>query len=180
MKKSIFLLTTYLFFSAVLIAQTYIPNDGLSAVKFSIKNFGLNVAGSFKGIQGKIKFTPTNLSASSFLITLDATSINTGNKSRDGHLRKDTYFDVDKYDKLQFVSTKILSSSKSNEYIMEGLLTIKGVAKTILFPFYATLTTNGYLFKGSFKINRRDFNVGENSLVLSDMLTVSLSIIANK
>jgi polyisoprenoid-binding protein YceI len=64
--------------------------------------------------------------------------------------------------------------------MVEGNLTIKGVSKFISFPFTATATANGYVLAGQFKINRRDFNVGGSSWVLSDELSVSLNVAAIK
>ena len=61
---------------------------------------------------------------------------------------------------------------------MFGKITIKGVTKEINFPFTSTAKNGGYLFEGSFKLNRRDFGVGGDSISLSDGLTVSLSIFA--
>ena len=161
-------------------AQNYVPVDAASSVKFNIKNFGLNVTGSFTGLHGKIVFDPANYKAASFMVTVDAATVNTGNGSRDGHLKKEEYFNVAGYPKLSFVSTKITSTGKTGAYNIEGALTIKGVSKLVVFPFTATAIANGYQFAGQFKINRRDFKVGGSSLVLSDNLTVLLNISANK
>ncbi len=178
--KRLFSLVASLLFALCITAQTYTPADAGSAVKFTIKNFGLTVNGSFTGVQGKIIFQPTNLGASTFTVAVNAATVNTGNGSRDAHLKKEEYFDVVKFPKLQFVSTGITAGDKTGTYNITGLLTIKGTAKTIAFPFTATPTATGYQFAGSFSINRRDFKVGGNSLVLSDMLNVSLNISAVK
>ena len=161
-------------------AQNFAATDATSSVKFGIKNFGLNVNGSFTGLHGKIVFDPINYFRAYFMVTVDAATVNTGNGSRDSHLKKEEYFDVAGFPKLSFVSTKITSTATTGTYNMEGALTIKGVSKLVVFPFTAIATANGYQFAGQFKINRRDFKVGANSLVLSDNLTVSLSISASK
>src|SRR5665647_1760107 len=163
-------------FVSYLFAQNYTPADNGSYVKFSIKNFGLNVSGGFKGLKGKASFNPANLPASSINAAVDAATVNTGNGSRDSHLKKEEYFDVAKYPLISFVSTKITNSTKAGTLFIEGKITIKGVTKTISFPFTATPNSNGYLFEGEFKLNRRDFGVGGKSLVMSDNLTVSLSV----
>ncbi len=155
-----------------------VPKDEGSDVKFSIKNFGLNVTGSFKGLKGTIIFDPANLSTAAFDVSVQANTVNTGNGSRDKHLKKEDYFNVTSYPELNFTSTKI--SSNGTGYSVEGILTIKGKKKTITFPFTAAAIANGYQFKGQFKINRLDFNVGSSSWVLADELTVSLNIIATK
>ena len=175
-----FLLPLALLLPIGVAAQTLTPDDGSSAAKFTIKNFGLNVGGTFKGLQGKITFLPANLAASTFVVTLDAATINSGNGKRDKHLKKEEYFNVAKFPTLQFISKSITAGDRSGSYTMAGILTIKGIAKIITFPFTAILTGGGYQFAGSFSINRRDFKVGGNSLVLSDMLTVSLNVSAKK
>jgi polyisoprenoid-binding protein YceI len=161
-------------------AQIYLPKDDKQAVNFIIKNFGINVNGNFKGLQGSITFNPTNLTSASFKVTVDAGTVNTGNTSRDGHLKKDDYFNIAAFKKISIVSSTIKNGIGRGAYLFEGVLNIKGINKPISFPFTAIPSADGYLFTGSFKINRRDFNVGGNSLVLSDNLIVNLSISAKK
>lgn len=161
-------------------SQVLKPVDEQSSVKFKIKNFGFNtVTGSFKGLQGTIKFTPENLPASSLDVTINAKSVNTGINMRDNHLRKEEYFDVNKYPVIHFVSSRITTSSKSGTFFIYGKLTIKNVTREISFPFTAIPQEGGYLFNGEFKINRIDFRVGESSSV-SDNLTVILNVFAKK
>jgi len=159
-------------------AQNFVPDGAASEVKFAIKNLGLTVIGSFKGLKGNIVFDENNLAASAITVSVDAATINTGNNSRDKHLKKDDYFDAGNHPTLQFVSTKI--TGKAGAYTMEGRLTIKGIAKIISFPFTATTIANGYKLQGQFRLNRRDFKVGGSSWVLADMLTVSLNVSAIK
>ena len=42
-------------------AQLFIPVDDGSNVKFKIKNFGVMVEGTFKGLNGKIQFDKANM-----------------------------------------------------------------------------------------------------------------------
>lgn len=179
MKKiSLFVIASFLIVS--LQAQLLVSVDAASSVKFTIKNFGLKVDGSMKGLQGKIFFNPASLAIASFNVSVDAATINTNNGSRDNHLKKEEYFDVANHPRLQFISTKILATSKPAIFKMEGNITIKGKTKLVSFPFTAVEKPDGYSFSGEFTINRRDFKVGGNSLVLSDNLIVSLSVFAKK
>jgi polyisoprenoid-binding protein YceI len=161
-------------------AQLYKPTDDKQAVSFIIKNFGLAVTGSFSGLQGNIQFNPASLAVASFKVTVDAGTVNTGNSSRDGHLKKEEYFNTAVFQKISIVSSKITNGSAHGTYLFEGVVSIKGINKLISFPFTAISTTEGYQFAGSFKINRRDFKVGGNSMVLSDNLIVNLTISAKK
>jgi len=179
MKQVLFFLSLLMLVSG-LAAQNYVPVDASSSVKFSIKNFGSAVPGTFKGLQGKIVFNTKNVTSSSFNVTIDASTINTGNHSRDKHLVKEEYFNAATYPKISFISTKISNSNKEDTFIMDGDITIKGVKHAVSFLFTATTQADSYLFVGQFKLNRRDFNVGGSSLVLSDDLTVYLSVVAKK
>jgi polyisoprenoid-binding protein YceI len=155
------------------------PMDDGSTIGFTIKNFGFNNEGSFKGLQGTIVFDPQNPSTSSFDVSIDAASVNTDNSMRDDHLREDTYFDVKKYPRIKFVSTSVAATDKKGHYSVTGKLTIKGTTKEISFPFLATPAGDDYIFKASFGINRRDFGVGGTS-TLSNQLTVSLTVLARR
>ena len=161
-------------------AQRYAPSDEQSSVKFSIKNFGIQTSGSFKGLTGEIIFDAANPAASSFKVSVNASSVNTGIGARDNHLRKEQYFDVANYPLISFSSVQIASAAGAGNYIVKGIVSIKGISKEISFPFTAATVNDGIQFKGTFKINRRDFNVGGNSLVLGDDVIVSISLFAKR
>ncbi len=160
-------------------AQSYTPIDASSKVHFTIKNFGVKVGGDFTGIKGTIVFNPKSLSNSNFNVSVNASTIDTDNSTRDKHLRKTEYFNVEKFPLITFTSTKISESSVAGRFFVVGNLTIKGVTKVVQFGFSATSKDNGYVFKGDFDINRRDYGVGGSSISMSDNLKVSLDITAS-
>lgn len=159
-------------------SQQYKPVDEKSEVKFTIKNFSLNTSGSLNGLKGTINFDPVDFSNSSFNVSVDVSTINTGIDARDNHLKKEDYFDVEKFPVISFVSTDITGSQ--NDYNVTGKLTIKGTIKTISFPFTVQNQDNGIILTGEFSINRKDFNVGGGSAVLGNNVNVSLKVFAIK
>lgn len=165
--------------SAKAATAQYKPMDQGSAVQFKIKNLGFSVNGSFSGLAGNIQFDPVHPEECLFDVTVDAASVNTDNSARDEHLRKDNYFDVKTYPRIRFQSTKISAANKAGAFIVSGKLTIKNTTKEISFPFLATARQTGYVFKGSFRINRKDFQVGGSSTI-SDELELTLNIMAEK
>jgi polyisoprenoid-binding protein YceI len=173
----------FLFLSVIISASSavaqYKPTDQGSAVQFKIKNLGFNVNGSFSGLAGNIQFDPAHPDQCHFDVSVDAASVNTDNSMRDEHLQKDNYFDVKKYPRIHFQSTKILPANKAGAFIISGKLTIKNTTKEISFPFTATASQTGYVFKGSFRINRKDFQIGGSSTI-SDELDLMLNITAVK
>jgi len=167
-----------LILSFALFSQSYTPVDQGSKVHFVIDNFGIATGGDFKGLSGAIKFDPANLAASDFDVSIDANTVDTDIEARDNHLRKAEYLDVKTYPRISLKSTRITKTNKDDYLYMFANITIKGVSKEIKFPFTATAKNGGYLFEGSFKLNRRDFGVGKSSISLSDDLSVSLSVFA--
>jgi len=165
-------------FSFILVAQSYSPVDDGSKVHFVIDNFGIATGGDFTGLSGTIKFDPANVAAADFDVSVDASTVNTDIQARANHLRRSEYLDVKNYPRILFKSTRVTKTNKDGFLYMFGNITIKGVTKEINFPFTATTKNDGYFFEGTFKLNRRDFGVGGNSIALSDQLTVTLSVVA--
>ncbi len=176
--KRIFLFLSVIISASSVTAQ-YKPTEQGSAVQFKIKNLGFNVNGSFAGLQGNIQFDPAHPDECHFDVSVDAASVNTDNSMRDEHLRKDNYFDVKTYPRIHFQSTKILPANKAGAFIISGKLTIKNTTKEISFPFIAKASQTGYVFKGSFRINRKDFQIGGSSTI-SDELELMFNITAEK
>lgn len=162
-----------------IVAQTYKPTDQGSAIGFEIKNFGFNTRGAFSGLDGTITWNPKNPGKAAFDVSIGAATITTDNDMRDEHLRKESYFDVEKYPRIRMVSTSIGGPDKSGHYTFNGKLTIKSTTKDISFPFIATPMLDDYIFKGAFTINRKDFDVGGSSTI-GNSLNVSLTVLAKK
>jgi polyisoprenoid-binding protein YceI len=173
MKNTLLLFVALL--TTKLLSAQYKPADQESEIKFTVNNFGFGVDGSFKGIQGTIDFDPQNATAGRFDVTIDASTVNTDNSLRDSHLKNDGYFDVKNYPRIRLVSTAL--SGSGGTYRFTGQLTIKDKTKEVSFPFTAAPANGSIVFKGSFKINRKDFGVGGTSTI-SNELTVSLNVAA--
>ncbi|MFT4153508.1 YceI family protein [Parafilimonas sp.] len=159
-------------------AQQYKPVDDKSEVKFTIKNFGINTNGTLNGLKGTIKFDPANLAASSFDVSVDVNTINTGVDGRDSHLKQDEYFNVAKYSVIRFISTSI--EKNGEDYAAKGNLTIKGITKPMSIPFTVKQNGEGLIFSGGFNINRKDFGVGGSSAVMGSEVNVSLKVFTVK
>ncbi|MFT3911544.1 MAG: YceI family protein [Ferruginibacter sp.] len=155
------------------------PSDDGSKVHFVIKNFGIKTGGDFSGLKGTIKFDPKNPAGSSFDVTVNSSTIDTDNGSRDGHLKKSEYFDVKQYPTIHMASTKVQATVKPGRYIFTGNLTIKKTTKPISFQFVAEEKDGGYLFTSdNIPLNRRDYGVGGSSVSMADELKLTLSVLA--
>ncbi|HWS82633.1 MAG TPA: YceI family protein [Ktedonobacteraceae bacterium] len=90
------------------------------------------VKGKFNVLSGTLNIDEANPANSSIEAEVDATSIDTNEPNRDNHLRSPDFFDVEKYPKLTFKSTKV-EPAGDNEYKVTGDLTMHGVTKPVVF-----------------------------------------------
>jgi len=175
-KKILFLL--FLTTQACVLSAQYKPIENKSSVQFSIKNFGIPVSGSFTGLEGNIALDPAHPEEAVFKVSVKSGTVNTGNDLRDSHLKKDTYFDAEHFPVISFSSSRTVRG-KDGMLVVYGTLNIKNHTKEIAIPFNVISTGDGYLFKGQFTINRKDFEVGGSSII-ADNAVITLSVTTMK
>jgi len=124
---------------------------------YSVTFDGGKVKGAMKGLKTTILFDETNPEKSKITATIDAKTLNTGNGMLNKHAMSETAIDAEKYPEITFVSESV--SGKSGSYTATGKLTLKGVTKEIKLPF--TFENKGAegLFKGTFTVVTKDFNI---------------------
>ncbi|MGF7079224.1 YceI family protein [Mucilaginibacter sp. UYCu711] len=150
-----------------------------SAIKFQLKNLGINTGGSINGLTASLVFDPDKLETSTIEAILDVKTINTDNDLRDSHLRGEEYFDIAKYPTITMKSVSFKHKS-GDKYTGQFNLTIKGITKTFEVPFTYTTDASGATFKGGLKLNRLDFNLGGKSLVMGNDVSVSIEVQVGK
>ena len=164
-----------------------------SFIQFTVNHTGLTeVPGFFRDFTGTINFDSKDITKSTVGFTAKAASIDTGVAARDNHLRTKDFFEADTYPDITFKSTKV--EKKGKGWLLTGDFTIKGVTKSITFPFQivgwlpATDKSGGKMgIAAETTINRRDFGVnwgsnipGTTIPVVSDTVKISLQIDAGK
>ncbi|MDQ6844568.1 MAG: YceI family protein [Bacteroidota bacterium] len=150
-----------------------------SEVHFKIKHLVIStVTGSFKKFSGTLEADKGDFSDAKVNFTIDATSIDTNNEQRDGHLKSEEFFDAEKYPELKFVSTSV-SKQSDDEFLLTGDLTIRDVTKPVeLNVEYGGETKDLYGqnkigFDVSGKINRQDYGLKWSAVTEAGGLVVS-------
>src|SRR5260221_7119109 len=90
------------------------------------------VRGHFNVLSGHLHIDEQNPHNSWVDAQVDATSVDTRDERRDGHLKSPDFFDVEKYPTLTFKSTKV-EHTGGNEYNVAGDLTIRGETHPVTF-----------------------------------------------
>ncbi len=173
------LLCFLLFFAVSAECQQLTVDGQHSSVVIAVRNFGLDVRGTIGGVTGSILLDTTRLVSSSFELTAEAKTIDTGISLRDQHLQKREYLDTKNFPTLRFSSTAVTTGASPRELFVTGNLTIKNTTKSIRVPVSISKSVaqpGGVELNGSFTIDRLDYQVGGSSLSLSDEVTVRFTI----
>ena len=168
------------------VAGTWDIDASHSDVSFTVRHMMVSkVRGRFGAFSGEI-VTGEDLSSSSVTATIDASSIDTNNEQRDGHIRSADFFDVENHPQWTFRSTGVRVDGE--DLAVDGELTIKGVTR----PVTLALEINGFGpdawggtragFSASTTIDRNDFGVDikmpldGSGVVVSDKVQITLEI----
>jgi polyisoprenoid-binding protein YceI len=169
-----------------LVAGTWTIDPVHSEVGFTVRHLMISkVRGNFTKFSGVITVAENPLE-STVETTIDATSIVTGDESRDGHLRSADFLEIEKYPNLEFHSTSV--TPKGSDFVVVGDLALHGVTKSV----ELSLEFNGVNgdpwggtragFTASTEISRKDFGIEFNmpldggGVMVGDKVQISLEI----
>ncbi len=157
---------------------TWIIDPVHSHVGFIVKHVMVSkVRGRFGALSGEI-ITAENPLESQVSVTIDASSVDTNNGTRDNHIRSADFLDVENHPSLIFVSRGV--RFEDDELRIDGDLTIRGVTKPVTLkldpPEFGPGQKEGS-FKAGFsamtEINRTDFGVNYNGSIPGGGFSVS-------
>ncbi len=170
------------------LAEIYELDAGHTEVRFSYNHAGLTTQnGEWNGVDGKIDFDATDVSATKIFVRIDASSVSTGVVALDSHLKSADFFDVEKFPEITFVSTSAVQTG-ANSLRMSGDLTIKDItAPAVLdveMTFQGEHPLGGFVdyYKGSWvgvqatgTVLRSDFGVDMFAPLTSDAVQINIS-----
>lgn len=146
--------------------------DGYSVKVF--RNAQVQFPIYFKGLKAEILFDKDHPDKSTIDATIDATTVDTGVELMTVHAKEEGILYTDRYPVITFKSTSIRKTG--NGYETTGNLTLKGITKSITFPF----TFDNDTFAGKFSILAKDFNINNENAVPSGEIKIELTIPVTK
>ena len=160
-----------------------------SEIAFKVKHLMItNVKGNFSQFEASIFTTGDDFMTAEIDVTIDASSINTGNADRDAHLKSADFFDVENHAQINFVANTYENVDGDGSYELWGDLTIKGITKRIKLDVeFGGVAKDpwgnekaGFAING--KISRQDFGLTWNAtleaggVLVSDEIKISCEI----
>jgi polyisoprenoid-binding protein YceI len=163
-----------------------------SAIHFTVRHMVVSkVRGRFSKFSGQIQFDPEKVEAGSVQVEIDPSSVDTNDAQRDGHLRSGDFFEIEKFPKAAFKSTRV-SGNGEGKLRVEGELTLHGVTRPIVldatFEGSAADPWGGTRagFSATASLDRRDFGISFNKaldaggVLVGDKIELNLEIEAIK
>lgn len=165
-----------------LTAGTWEIDPSHSEVGFTVRHLGLSkVRGRFRTFSGTVTIAEDQL-ASGVSASIDLSSVDTNNETRDGHLQSADFFNAELSPTMTFVSTGVTPDS------LTGDLTINGVTRPVTLDLdYHGVAVDGYDatragFTASGQILRSDFGIefnaplGVDGMLIADKVAIELEI----
>lgn len=136
--------------------------------------------GSFKQFGGTLDLVNSSPEQSIVTINIDTGSVMTDEDSLTTHLKTADFFDVARYPKASFVSTKIEpATANGNTHTITGNFELHGVRKSISFPAMIQVTPDNVSANAEFSINRKDFGInypGKADDLIRDGVVIKLTL----
>ena len=141
--------------------------------------------GGFTKFSGAIDLINDKPEDSKVSVDIDMASIYANVDQLTNHLKTPDFFDVEKFPKATFASTKIARSGDgpADSYTVTGDFDLHGVKKAITFPATIQVGTDAVTVKSEFTINRKDFGImyaGKADDLIRDGVVIRLDINAPK
>jgi len=179
-----------LFASAgMLQAETWTIDPAHSSAQFSVRHMMVStVRGEFTKLSGTVELNEKEITRSKVEANIDATTIDTRNEKRDGHLKSADFFDVANHPTITFTSGKVEQGS-GGRLKVTGDLTLRGVTRTVVLDVEALSPAvkdrQGNLHSGTSattRINRKDFGISWSAsldgggVVVSDEVKITIDV----
>lgn len=161
---------------------TWLFDPPHTAIRFIAKHVGMaHVHGRFTRFDGGIRIAP-DMADSQVSVRIDASSISTGNRTRDNHLRSADFLDVERYPYIDFVSNRFVYRGGS-KWTLHGTLTMHGTSRSVgLDTTYLGTVNGGYeqelrcaaLAKA--ELHREDFTLNWRSMLARGIAVVGPTV----
>ena len=160
-------------------AETLVISPENSKVEFVAAKVTRSHNGSFKQFAGTIELVNNGVEGSRVTIDIDTNSVVTDEDALTKHLQTPDFFDVARFPKATFVSTKITPNEASGTKTVTGNFDLHGVKKSITFPATIQVAPDSLSVSAEFAINRKDFALvyaGKADDLIRDGVVIKLTV----
>lgn len=142
---------------------------------FTAQYSGTAIDGSFARWDSRIVFDPEDLPGSSIKVTIDLSSVQTGDGERDDMLKGESFFGTATNPNAQFASTSIRESG-AGRYVANGTLSLHGKTRPMAVRFNLKIDGNRATASGTASLQRLSFGVGQGEWSSTDQIADAVAI----
>ena len=159
-----------------------------SQIQFTVRHMMISkVRGWFEKFEGEVNLDEQNPANTTVNIKIDASSINTRDEKRDGHLRSADFIESENHPYLTFISKRVDVTGPESAKLY-GDLTIRGISHEVVLDVTyngsakSPWGTTSYGFNGHTVINRKDWNLTWNAaletggVLVGDEITIDIEL----
>ena len=162
-------------FAAGVGAETWAPVPGDSALTFTAEQQGAEFQGEFREFTATFDLDLADPTGARIEAVITVASVDTAYADRDEYLRGEEWFDAKQWPQARFVTERIQATNTG--YIADGLLTLRDQSREVPLAFTLETLPNGRLqFRGSTRIQRLDFGVGQGEWTNTDWVGNDVTI----
>ena len=148
--------------STFLVAGMINAQDTSKVETYKIAFFSKDASGVFKEMKGEVVTNGDN-TPTSFDLSIQTASINTGNGVQNKHAKSSEWFHSEKYPDITFKSREIVTNDEG--VFAKGDLVLHGVSKAITLPLTVSSNETNHVYKTKFSVVRDDYKLGPKSKV---------------
>jgi polyisoprenoid-binding protein YceI len=152
-----------------------------SKVTFHVDS-STKIEGTFDKWNASLVFTSPDVTTGVLDIKIDAASVDTGSGMKNGKLKSDDFFDVQKNPYITFKSTKVVETGPTT-FEVDGDFTIRGVTKPEKLSLTVTGKGTGHgTIAGTMAFDRKQYgmNSGIPFIKIADRVEVTVKLTATR
>jgi polyisoprenoid-binding protein YceI len=131
--------------------------------------------GGFSTFTGTLELSDKGDAPKALNLDIEAASLFTDTGMLTNHLKSKDFFDVAKFPKATFASTKI-EAGKDGMYDVSGKLTLHGETKEITFPIRVAIAKGTLTGDSTFTIDRKDYKMTYGPGKVDDTVTIKVKV----
>jgi polyisoprenoid-binding protein YceI len=185
--------------NAVAASQVFDFKDpkGVNAIQFTLDSVLEPITGTASAVTGKVTFDPADVAATSGLLEVEASSVQTPNSKMTEHLLGAQWIDAAKHEDISFDFAKLEDVKPAGEgkwtAVATGKFTLKGISQTVTVPVTLSHLPGQFgkrvnkpelggdllVVRGAFSVARADFDIqpGKNEDKVAPVIQLTFALV---
>ena len=144
-------------------------------IAFATAFEGETVNGTFGNYSADIAFDAAKLDQSHVKVTIDLSSVNSGDSDRDSSLKSDSFFNISSFPKAVF-EAKSFSKKDATHFVAHGKLNLHGMTKALDLPFTLNIKGAAADVTAATTVDRTAFGVGSGDYASTDTIPAKITV----